>query len=247
MTNKILEICCYSLESAIKAEKAGANRIELCDNYSEGGTTPSYAAIQKTIRILNIPVNVIVRPRGGDFLYSDTEYEIIREDILQIKKLNANGIVIGFLLPDGEIDVERTKEIVELAYPMEVTFHRAFDMSKDLISSMEILRKIGIKRILTSGGFNTALEGLKMLKKLVDKSDGKIIIMPGSGVNEINLQELMIHTEAIEFHSSAKMFENTGMKYFNKNISMGGVDAVDEYKIISVDENKIRSMIKIIT
>ena len=246
MTNKILEICCYSLDSAIKAEEAGADRVEFCDNYSEGGTTPSYAAIKKTITNLSIPVNVIIRPRGGDFLYSENEYEIIKEDIEQIKNLNANGIVIGFLNQNGDIDLKRTEEIVKLAYPMEVTFHRAFDMCKDPMIALEQLMEIGIKRILTSGGFNTALEGINILRELVEKGNDKIIIMPGSGVNEKNLTELILQTKAAEFHSSAKMFINTKMKYFNKKISMGGVKEVDEYKSISVDPEKIRSMIRIL-
>jgi copper homeostasis protein len=246
MINKILEICCYSVESAINAEKSGAGRIELCDNYSEGGTTPSYATIQHTIIKTNIPVNVIVRPRGGDFLYSNIEYELIKEDILQIKNLHANGIVIGFLKSDGNIDIERTQEIVDLAKPMEVTFHRAFDMCSDPFLALEQLKGIGVKRILTSGCKNTAMEGIDQLTKFVDKSVNNIIIMPGSGVNENNFEELMSKTGAMEFHSSAKMFENTNMQYLNRDISMGGVDGVDEFKMVSVDTDSIKAMIKIL-
>jgi copper homeostasis protein len=246
MINKILEICCYSVDSAIKAEKSGAGRIELCDNYSEGGTTPSYGAIQQTIKKLDIPVNVIVRPRGGDFLYSNIEYDIIKEDVLQIKNLHANGIVIGFLKSDGEIDIDRTKEIVNLANPMEVTFHRAFDMCKDPLLALEQLKEIGIKRILTSGCKNTAIEGIDPLVELRKLADNKIIIMPGSGVNEYNLEELMSKTGAVEFHSSAKMFEPSQMKYYNNNISMGGVDGVNEFSKVSVDANSIKAMIKIL-
>ncbi|KAA3604118.1 MAG: copper homeostasis protein CutC [Calditrichaeota bacterium] len=125
-----LEVCCYSAESALIAEKSGANRIELCDNFLEGGTTPSYSTIEFTVKNLKIPVNVIIRPRGGDFLYSEIEYQIIKRDILQAKKLGANGVVTGFLKSNGEIDFRRTEEVVGLAKPMEVTFHRAFDMCK---------------------------------------------------------------------------------------------------------------------
>ena len=199
-----LEICCYSLGSAIIAEQAGADKIELCDNYSEGGTTPSYATIKKTVKNLAIPVNIIVRPRGGDFLYSEAEYEIIKEDVKIINKLNANGIVIGFLKPNGEINIERTQEIIGLAKPMEVTFHRAFDMCHNPILAMEQLIKLGVTRILTSGARNKAMEGIELITNLVKKSENRIIIMPGSGINETNIEQLALQTGASEFHSSAK-------------------------------------------
>ncbi len=241
-----LEICCYSVESAIAAEKSGADRIELCDNYSEGGTTPSYATIEYSVKKLKIPVNVIIRPRGGDFLYSDVEYETIKQDVLAIKNLNVNGIVIGFLTARGEIDIEKTQEIVDLAKPMEVTFHRAFDMCKDLLKALEQLKKIGITRILTSGAKNTASEGIVLLTEIVSKAENEIIIMPGSGVNKSNLSELIQKTKAMEFHSSAKTFENSKMNYFNKDISMGGVESVNEYSKIAVDTEKVIAMIKIL-
>ncbi len=241
-----LEICCYSVESAIAAEKSGADRIELCDNYSEGGTTPSYATIEYSVKKLKIPVNVIIRPRGGDFLYSDVEYETIKQDVLAIKNLNVNGIVIGFLTARGEIDIEKTQEIVDLAKPMEVTFHRAFDMCKDPLKALEQLKKIGITRILTSGAKNTASEGIVLLTEIVSKAENEIIIMPGSGVNKSNLSELIQKTKAMEFHSSAKTFENSKMNYFNKDISMGGVESVNEYSKIAVDTEKVIAMIKIL-
>ena len=241
-----LEICCYSVESAINAERSGADRIELCDNYLEGGTTPSYATIHYSVEKLNIPVNVIIRPRGGDFLYSDIEYEIIKQDVLAAKKLNANGIVIGFLTSSGEIDIEKTKEIVELAKPLEITFHRAFDMCKDPLKAIDQLKKIGITRILTSGAKNTVIEGINLLAKLVKKAGNEIIIMPGSGVNETNLSELIQKTKAIEYHSSAKTFDNSKMNYFNQDISMGGIDTVNEFSKITVDSEKIKKMIEIL-
>lgn len=241
-----LEICCYSVESAIAAEKSGADRIELCDNYSEGGTTPSYATIEYSVKELKIPVNVIIRPRGGDFLYSDLEYETIKQDVLAINNLNVNGIVIGFLTDSGEIDIEKTQEIVDLAKPMEVTFHRAYDMCKDPLKALEQLKKIGVKRILTSGAKNTALEGVILLAKIVNRAENEIIIMPGSGVNKGNLSELIQKTKAMEFHSSAKTFENSKMNYFNKDISMGGVESVNEYSKIAVDTEKVIAMNEIL-
>lgn len=243
---KKLEICCYSAESAILAEKSGAHRIELCDNYTEGGTTPSFGTIKQTLQKVNIPVNVIVRPRGGDFLYSDLEYEIIKDDVLKIKDLKANGIVIGYLLEDGDIDIARTKEIVKLASPMEVTFHRAFDMCKDPFVALEQLKDIGITRILTSGTKNTAIEGSDIVSELVQNSENKIIIMPGSGINIENLQELIIKTNAQEYHCSAKTFKKSSMNYFNKEIYMGGNNNYDEFSRIITNGDQISKMINIL-
>ena len=178
-----LEICCYSTESAFLAEKAGADRIELCDNFTEGGTTPSYATIKYAVANLKIPVNVIIRPRGGDFLYSDMEFEIMKQEVLEMKKLGVNGIVFGILKSNGEIDIARTKEIQKLAHPLELTFHRAFDMCKNHLHSLEILKKLGINRILTSGGKNKAYDGIELLSKLVEGAGNEIIIMPGGGIN----------------------------------------------------------------
>lgn len=244
---KILEICCYSVESAIEAQNKGANRIELCDNYSEGGTTPSYGSIQLAVNKLNIPINVIIRPRGGDFLYSDVEYETIKLDIAILKKMKINGIVIGFIKSNGDIDTERTREIVELAKPLEVTFHRAFDMCRNHFFALEQLTEIGVKRILTSGAKDRAIDGVDLITKLIKKADNKIIIMPGSGINANNLMEIMDKTKANEFHSSAKTFEESKMKFFNNNnISMGGVKSIDEFKKVKVDPLSIEQMIRIL-
>lgn len=246
MLNKKLEICCYSVEAAIIAEKNGADRIELCDNYLEGGTTPSIGTIQHCVDHLNIPLNIIIRPRGGDFLYTKLEYETILNEIEKLKGLNINGIVIGFLQQNGEIDIERTKEVVDLVSPLEVTFHRAFDMCKDPIKALEQLIDIGVKRILTSGAQKTAIEGIILLKTLVHQANERISIMPGCGVNESNLNELMTKTRAFEFHSSAKTFQASEMAYFNPNISMGGNNSFNEYQKITVDSMKIITMVNIL-
>lgn len=242
MTKMELEICCYSAESALIAQQFGADRIELCDNYSEGGTTPSYGSVQLALEQLNIPLNVMVRPRGGDFLYSGVEYEIMKRDVRTFRELNANGVVIGFLTPDGKIDLDKTREIVELAHPMEVTFHRAFDMCRDPLSALEQLKDIGVTRILTSGAKRTVMEGIELLTELVRQAGDEISVMPGDGVNEATLEELMKRTGAKEYHSAAQTFESSGMTYFNKDVSMGGVESVDEYKKVSVDGSKIRAM-----
>ena len=243
---KTLEICCFSAESAIKAAKAGADRIELCDNYSEGGTSPSYGAVKRTLDQLEIPVNVIVRPRGGDFLYSPFEYEIVKEDVRALKELQANGVVIGFLQPNGDIDLEKTREMVELAGPMEVTFHRAFDMCRNPLKALEQLKDTGITRILTSGARYNVTEGIDLLTELVQNAGDALSIMPGCGVNVHTLPQLIEETHAREYHSASKMFEESRMTYFNPDVSMGGVDTVDEYQQVAVDEDSIKAMVKIL-
>ena len=241
MQNK-LEICCYTVESAIKAQNAGADRIELCDNFSEGGTSPSYAAIHYCVNKLRIPTNVIIRPRGGDFLYSDIEFELIKKDVLECKNIGANGIVIGLLTANGDIDIDKTKAIMEIAKPMEVTFHRAFDMCNNHQKALSEIIDLGIDRILTSGAKNKAIDGINLITELINKANNRIIIMPGSGINENNLKQIMKQTNAKEFHSSAKVFINSKMKNFNSEISMGGVGNIDEYASISVDSSSIIKM-----
>ncbi len=239
--NKKLEICCYSADAAITAERWGADRIELCDNYSEGGTTPSYAMAEYIITRLEIPVNVIVRPRGGDFLYSDEEYEIIKRDIEVSKNLNANGIVTGFLTPDGDIDMARTAEIVELAAPMEVTFHRAVDLCRDTVAAVGQLKSAGVRRILSSGGRGGAHEGREVLREMIGIAGDDIIIMPGGGINDKNIAEIINYTGAREFHSSAKTFIGSRMRYFREDVKMGGADK-NEYDKITVDGGMVTIM-----
>ncbi|MDD2550351.1 MAG: copper homeostasis protein CutC [Bacteroidales bacterium] len=246
MTKRKLEICCFTAHSALRAAQAGAHRIELCDNIAEGGTTPSYATIDYAVRGLQIPVNVIVRPRGGDFLYSDMEYHLIKEDIAQIKKLGANGIVIGFLTPEGEIDVDRTAEVVKLAAPMDITFHRAFDMCINPFIALEQLKKLKINRILTSGGYPNAEKGAHVLAKLVHKANGKIVVMPGSGINDKNLKKLIHLTQANEYHSSAKIYVDGNMQYRNTDVSMSGNAAPSEFRHVSVDTSQIKRMLRIL-
>lgn len=246
MIKRKLEICCYTAESALSAAQAGAHRIELCDNVAEGGTTPSWATIKQVVKQLQIPVNVIVRPRGGDFLYSDADYHIIKEDIAQIKLLGANGVVIGFLTPEGEIDLQRTAEIIAIASPLEVTFHRAFDMCRDPFVALNQLKELGVTRILTSGGFANVEKGSHVIAQLVQHANNDIIIMPGSGINDKNLRSLINITEANEYHSSAKMFVKGGMLFKNREVSMSGNDVSDESRHISVDTPQIKRMLGIL-
>lgn len=201
-----LEICANSLTSALIAQDGGADRVELCENLAEGGTTPSYAQIQLAHKHLRIDLFPILRPRGGDFNYSDLEFEIMKGDLKAIKNLGCNGVVFGILNQDGKVDKERCAELLKLAQPLQVTFHRAIDKAADLSQAMEDIIELGFNRILTSGGKPTAIEGIKIIKKLIIAAKGRISIMPGSGVNEMNLQELIIETGAIDFHTTAKSF-----------------------------------------
>ena len=241
-----LEICCYSATSAIKAAEAGANRIELCENFTEGGTTPSYGTIKYVLDRVKIPVNVIIRPRGGDFLYNNAEFEVMKQDVLKIKKLGANGVVFGMLTASGNINIKQVKEIKELASPLECTFHRAFDMCNDMFKALQQLKEIGIQKVLTSGGKNTAYEGIDVLEQLVALAKNDIIIMPGSGINDKNIKEIYIKTKAKEYHASCKTFEKSDMTYFNPNIQMGKNKSINEYQQISVNTTQIKKILTLL-
>lgn len=210
-----LEIIAFDVASCALAEKYGAHRIELCANPHEGGTTPSYGMIKAARAATQIQLFPIIRPRGGDFLYSDQEFEVMKMDILACKSLGCDGVVIGLLNPDGTVDIPRTKELVELAKPMEVTFHRAFDRVSDPKQSLEDVITTGCIRILTSGQYPSVNEGLFNLKTLVKQADNRITIMPGSGVRSSNIIQIAIETEARAFHSSSSMLIHSGMTFTN--------------------------------
>ena len=191
----IIEVCAESYEYALKAEKAGADRIELCKDLHLDGLTPNYESAKRTIDKLNIPVFILIRPRDGDFVYSDEEFELMKSDIAKFKEMGCKGIVSGVLNNDNTIDIKRTKELVELSRPIEFTFHRAFDLVNDPINEIENLTDIGVDRVLTSGQKNKAIEGLELLKKLKDISKNRIKIMPGSGINTGNLENFKSFNE----------------------------------------------------
>lgn len=197
----ILEACVGSFKEAVIAEKKGAHRIELCDNLLEGGTTPSYGTIKKTVETLNIPVMVIIRPRGGDFVYSEEEVDIMKSDIEICKELGAKGVVIGAL--DGkEIDKNVLAELINAAKPMDITFHMAFDLIEDKYKAIDILESYGVNRILTTGGYENALEGKESLRNLIEYSKDKIIVMPGKGITKENREEIVNYTKAKEVHGT---------------------------------------------
>ena len=197
----IIEVCAESYEYALKAEKAGANRIELCKDLHLDGLTPDYESAKRTIDSLNIPVFILIRPREGDFIYSNEEFELMKRDIIKFKKMGCKGIVSGVLNDDNSIDIDRTKELVELSEPLEFTFHRAFDVVSDPFKEIENLIELGIDRVLTSGQKNKAIEGLDLLLELKKNANNRIKIMPGSGINKSNI----VNFESFEeIHGSFK-------------------------------------------
>lgn len=225
-----IEICANSVASCLEAQKGGAYRVELCAGIPEGGTTPSYGEIAVARELLNIKLNIIIRPRGGDFLYSDVEHKTMLHDIEIAKKLGVDGVVIGCLKADGTIDMERNRELIAAAEGMSVTFHRAFDMCKNPFESLEQIIALGCDRLLTSGQQPTAIEGISLLSQLVEKAGDRIIIMPGSGVNENNIAILADETKAKEFHFSAREPIDSKMEYRNPDLKMGGaVVEIDEF------------------
>lgn len=242
-----VEICANSVASCLQAQKGGAHRVELCAGIPEGGTTPSYGEIAIARKLLNIELNIIIRPRGGDFLYSDVEHQTMVHDIKIAKKLGVDGIVIGCLNADGTIDMVRNRELIDAAQGMSVTFHRAFDMCKDPFESLEQIVALGCDRLLTSGQQPTAIEGISLLSKLVVKANERIIIMPGSGVNENNIATIAKETKAREFHFSAREPINSKMEYRNPNLKMGGtVVSIDEYVQNITDSEKVQRTINIL-
>jgi copper homeostasis protein len=230
--NVQLEVCSNSVTSALAAQEGGAVRVELCENLAEGGTTPSYGQLLLARKLLHIQLFVLIRPRSGDFLYSDLEYEVIKADVRNCIEAGADGIVIGILNADGTIDKPRCLELVRMAkqFGLGVTFHRAFDMCADLYQSLEDVIELGCNRILTSGGKSTAMEGASMLNHLVEKAAGRITIMAGSGVNPNNVADLVHFTKVTEVHSSARIHVPGKMEYHNDHILLSN-GLKDEYGI----------------
>src|SRR5678815_2158040 len=211
----VLEIATSDFETTKSAVKGGADRIELCANLNEGGTTPCYGTIYQCRERFDVLLYPIIRPRGGDFLYSDDEYEIMLHDVKLCKQSGCDGIVIGLLNDDGKIDIKRTAAVIDIAYPMGVTFHRAFDRCRDAFEALEQLIQIGCERILTSGQQLTVNEGMDLIAKLNKTADHRIIVMPGSGVRKENIRTLAKETGCTEFHSSLRGKSKTKMKFIH--------------------------------
>ncbi|XP_049553074.1 copper homeostasis protein cutC homolog isoform X2 [Orcinus orca] len=209
----LMEVCVDSVESAVNAERGGADRIELCSGLVEGGTTPSMGVLQVVKQYVQIPVFVMIRPRGGDFLYSDREVEVMKADIRLAKLYGADGLVFGALTEDGHIDKELCMSLIAICRPLPVTFHRAFDMVHDPMAALETLLTLGFERVLTSGCDISALEGLPLIKRLIDQAKGRIVVMPGGGITDRNLQRILEGSGATEFHCSARLARDSGMKF----------------------------------
>jgi copper homeostasis protein len=236
----ILEICIDGVASARAAGNGGADRVELCANLPEGGTTPSAGMIRSVRRLFSGGLMVIIRPRGYDFLYTEDELEVMLEDIRVSRKLGADGVVIGCLNADGTVDRERCDRLIEAAGSMDVTFHRAFDMTRDLGESLEAIQSLGVKRILTSGGKSDVPTGAAVIADLVKQSAGRVSLMPGGGVTPENLAEIVESTGVREIHLSARHPVTGTMIYRNKNCFMGTFSRADEYTWREASEDLIR-------
>lgn len=237
-----IEIVVYNFESAVHAESGGAHRVELCDNPGEGGTTPSLGMIEQVRKKINLDLFVMIRPRGGDFLYSNEEYEIMKRDVMVAKKAGVDGVVFGMLNSGGRIDTERCKELIQVAKPLRVTCHRAFDMTKDLSLSLEECIACGFDRILTSGGKLKAIDGVDVIKQLNIQANDRIGIMPGSGINESNVLEIVTQTKVSQIHFSATAKRASEMTFRNSNISVMGSGSENEYYLRTVDPAQIRKI-----
>ena len=241
-SNKIiLEACVDSVESAIAAERGGADRVELCDNLMEGGTTPSAGAIAAAREQLSIKIHVIIRPRGGDFCYSDIEFDVMKRDISIAKDLGVDGVVIGVLLPNGTIDAARTRALIEIARPMSVTFHRAFDMTRDAFEALETLIDLGVERVLTSGQEASALESIELISKLIERAGDRIIIMACGGIRDSNVKQIVQGTGVSEIHATGFGTEESKMEFRNERVYMGAADGA-EYSRSVTDPDKISAL-----
>jgi copper homeostasis protein len=237
-----IEIVVYNIESALRALEGGADRIELCDNPGEGGTTPSYGTIELVRQNVSIDVFVMIRPRGGDFVYSNYEFHCMKRDISQCQRLSVDGIVLGILNPDGTLDKKRCKELIDRARPLKVTCHRAFDMTRDPFEALDDCIEVGFDRVLTSGQRTVASEGAALIGELIQRAEGRISIMPGSGVNEKTVDHIVRTSGAAEIHFSATAFRESPMTFKNLNLAGMGSEEGTEFKLRTVDPERIRRM-----
>lgn len=241
----ILENAVFNLESALNAQSAGADRIELCDNPAEGGTTPSYGILERARKLLNIDVFAMIRPRGGDFVYSDYEYESMKADIMTCKRLGVDGVVLGILKSDGTLDSERCKELIQVASPMPVTCHRAFDLTPNAEAALNDCIQAGFSRILTSGGKKSAEQGVKAISEMVRMADGNIVVMAGVGINADNVKKIVEETGVSEIHFSARVFRESEAERHNHEFSLLDQLPSDSGMFVC-DPEKIRAVRKVL-
>ena len=242
---RIIEICANSAQSCVEAEAGGAARVELCAGIPEGGTTPSYGEI-KTAQDLTsaIDINVIIRPRGGDFLYTEAEVRSMLYDIEMCRQLGVYGVVFGCLTAEGDIDVPLMRRLMEAAGPLSVTCHRAFDVCRDPFRALEELVELGCDRILTSGQQSDAVKGIPLIRQLVERAAGRIIIMPGCGVRENNIALIEAETGATEFHTSARSVVYSRMSFRNEHVPMGSSAVTSEFETVQTDREKVRAVVE---
>jgi copper homeostasis protein len=238
-----LEVCVDSLESALASQKGGAHRIELCSDLLEGGITPSAGLIATVRRRMSIGVHVMIRPRGGDFCYSAEEFEAMEQDVRMAKQIGADGIVVGILKEDGHIDARRTRLLVDIARPLKVTFHRAFDMSVDLDQALEDTIQTGADRLLTSGGEQTAEDGTTTVTRLVSAARDRLIIMAGGGISERNVRRIIAETGVREIHVGLRTTVPSKMLHRNERVSMGIIKG-HEYEQAVVLEDRVRQLLQ---
>lgn len=234
----LLEICIDTIEGAIAAAAAGADRIEVCGNLTDGGTTPSLGLLESVRQHVDLDLIALIRPRAGDFLYTDHEFAVMQRDIDAAKHAQAQGIAVGLLTADGNIDSHRMHELVERARPMQVTCHRAFDMTRDALAALEVLVELGVERVLTSGQQHTAAEGTEKLAQLVERAGDRILVMPGGGVRAHNVRQLVAATHATEVHASARERRASAMSFQNPACSMS-TDARDEFQTWATDRSEV--------
>lgn len=245
MKNYILEACVDSVESALAAEKGGATRIELCGNLIIGGTTPSPCLFQEIRELSGIRTHILIRPRFGDFCYTDYEFRVIRREVRNFRELGADGVVIGILKKDGVLDLERMKILMEEAGDMSVTLHRAFDVCVDPFEAMEQAKELGIDTILTSGQKNHCLDGRETIRQLVERENGRITIQVGSGVDAQTIRQIQPYTGAHAFHMSGKINLESSMVYRKEGVSMG-VSSISEFEIFRTEQEKIREACQVL-
>ena len=241
-----LEVCIDSVESAVAAQAGGAARVELCDNLYEGGTTPSAGMIAVVRRNIHIGLHVIIRPRGGDFLFSPPEFEAMKYDIDTAKQLGADGVVIGILERNGSVDLDRTRQLISLARPLHVTFHRAFDMTRDPHAALEALIGLGVERVLTSGQRGTVPDGIDLIATLVRQAGDRIIVMPGGGITPENVAAVATASGAKEIHLGDLLSVPSIMEFRNEQVYMGGYYAPSEYTRMLTDAARIRRIVALL-
>jgi copper homeostasis protein len=243
MAKPLIELCVEGIDGFLAAQEAGADRVELCASLMEGGLTPSLATIRAAVKAARIPVHVIIRPRGGDFLYSDAEFASMVEDIKALREEGVAGIVIGCLTPDGKIDETRTKALVEAARPMSVTCHRASDMTADAREALEALVRCGVDRVLTSGQRDTAVEGIAILKSAVEQAAGRIVVMGCGALDAGNIRTVRDEAGLTEMHFAALKTVPSGMAFRNPHVGMGGTEKDCEYELTLTDKDAVRATI----